>query len=988
MFINLNVRSHYSLLMSGLSIKDIVDFAVANNQKYVALTDFNNMHGAVEFFDLAKSKKLIPIIGLEIFEKKSQSLLVLIAKNNKGYINLLKISSHIMCEQDFVLEKFLEDLIVIVKDGNFQLKAHKDFYVAESGHENSVALSFVNCKTEKDAYLVNVLQAIKNDQILDLNSDSEIELWKEKSWFLTEAEAKKEFSKKQIENLEKIISQTNWDINQFHTDLLKFPTPKKIAKNIYLQSLCKEGLTQRLGNSKVPKVYIERLKYELDVINKMGYDDYFLIVYDLVNFAKKNNIIVGPGRGSAVGSLVSYSLHITDIDPLAHDLIFERFLNPERQSMPDIDIDIMDTRREEVIEYLFNKYGNDHVAHIVTFQRIKAKMAIRDVGRVLNIKLSEVDKISKLISTMYDEDLDLAVTKSQALAAKQKEYPLLFRVASALIGIPRQVGTHAAGVVLGNDVLTEIIPIQMGINNHSMSQFSMEYLERFGLLKMDLLGLKNLTILDRIIKVIKKIRKVDIVLSKIPLNDKKTFDLLSIGDTNGIFQLESPGMRNVLIKMKPNCIEDISITSSLFRPGPQENIPSFIARRNKKETITYISESLKPILSSTNGIIVYQEQVIQIAQTVAKFTPAEADLFRRAISKKNDTEMKHLQNQFISGAVKNGYSKSDSEQIYNYIYQFANYGFNHSHAIAYSLIGYWLAYFKANYPLEFLANLLSMNSGSSEKVSIYINEAISKNIQVLAPIINLSQPSFSIYKKAILFGFDVIKGIGNEAMRKIIEVREQLKDKNFTNYVDAVCLLSKNKISQKIIQSLIYSGAFDSFKYNRKTMIENLNNIIERSAFILSKTTNYEVVNCEMNDEEVNEYNNLQAETIGVYLAEHPFKKIKSKLSNSTFDFIDLKSLVEQVKEYGQVFVKVISIRTTKTKAGKEMAFARIEDDTSKSDLTIWPQIFVKIKDYFHRDLICVLSAKNEGKGLIMMKLFAIYDESKKELIEDWNNEK
>lgn len=988
MFINLNVRSHYSLLMSGLSIKDIIDFAVANNQKYVALTDFNTMYGAVEFFDLAKSKNLIPIIGLEIYEKKSQSLLVLIAKNNKGYTNLLQISSHIMCEQDFVLEEFLDNIIVIVKDGEYKFKVHKDFYVAESGHDNSVALQFVNCKSENDTSLVNVLQAIKNDQILDLDNDLAIESWKEKTWFLNEAEAKKEFSKKQIENLEQIISNTNWDINEFHTDLLKFPTPKKIAKNIYLQSLCKEGLIQRLGNSKVPKIYIERLKYELDVINKMGYDDYFLIVYDLVNYAKKNNIIVGPGRGSAVGSLVSYSLHITDIDPLVHDLIFERFLNPERQSMPDIDIDIMDTRREEVIEYLFSKYGNEHVAHIVTFQRIKAKMAIRDVGRVLNIKLSEIDKISKLISTMYDEDLDLAVTKSQALAVKQKQYPKLFKIASALIGIPRQVGTHAAGVVLGNDKLTEIIPLQLGINNHSMSQFSMEYLERFGLLKMDLLGLKNLTILDRIIKVIKKIRKVDIDLSKIPLNDKKTFNLLSAGDTNGIFQLESSGMRSVLIKMKPNCIEDISITSSLFRPGPQENIPSFIARRNKDEAITYVSDSLKPILSSTNGIIVYQEQVIQIAQTVAKFTPAEADLFRRAISKKNDSEMKHLQQKFISGAIKNGYSKNVSEQIYNYIYQFANYGFNHSHAIAYSLIGYWLAYFKANYPLEFLANLLSMNSGSSEKVNVYISEAMSKDIKILPPNINLSQASFSIYKKAILFGFDVIKGIGNEAIKKIIEVRNQLENKNFTDYVEAICLLFKNKISQKILQSLIYSGAFDSFGYNRKTMIENLNNIIESSAFILAKTNTLEVINYEMNAEELNTYNNLQAEIIGVYLNEHPFKKIKSELSDEGLNLIDLKNLVNQTIEYGKVFVKILSIRTTKTKVGKEMAFAKIEDDTSKSDLTIWPQVFVKIKDYFQRDLICVLSAKNEGKGLIMMKLFTIYDESTKKLKEDWNNEK
>lgn len=989
MFINLNVRSHYSLLLSTLSIDDIIDYALKNNQQYVCLTDFNNLSGAVEFFDLAKKHHLKPIIGLEIYEHNLASNLILIAKNNDGYKNLIKISSFIMLNQTFTLTDFLQDVAVIVKDGTFNVK-NTEIYFANSNSEKGIAINEVNCANKDDAYLLNVLQAIKNDRVID----DELALYDltEDNWFKSEAEAIQIFTPIQLKNLEKLVTSCQWDLTKFHTQLIQFPTPKQIPSQLYLQSLCVEGLKQRFDKQLIPKKYETRLKEELSIINQMGYDDYFLIVYDLINFAKRNQIIIGPGRGSAVGSLVAYVLQITDVDPLKYDLIFERFLNPKRQTMPDIDIDIMDTRREEVVDYLFNKYGRDHVAHIVTFQRIKAKMAIRDVGRILAIPIKEVDEISKLIGSQYDENLQEAINNSKKLSDKTLIYPTLFKIAQRLINIPRQIGTHAAGIVLSSIALVDILPVQLGINNNPLSQFSMEHLERFGLLKMDLLGLRNLTIIDQVIKNVKTTRKIDIVLDKIPLDDAKTFALLGSGDTNGIFQLESPGMRSTLMKMNPKNIEDISITSSLYRPGPQENIPIFIERRNKLKKVEYVSDALIPILKNTNGIIVYQEQIIQIAQDVAGFSLAQADLFRRAISKKNESGFDELKKSFIDGAMNNNLKLQDAEQIFNYIHQFANYGFNHSHAIAYSLIGYWLAYLKTNYFLEFVTVLLSANASSSEKIETYVSEIKRKGIEVLPPDLNHSQASFSIFENKILFGFDTIKNIGHETIKKILSARALIPQKKFHNYLETIPFLLEKKVSIKVIESLIYAGGLDCLGLDRKTMINNLKkaatlNDLKRN-MLFAGGIEIEIEKFPMSLDDVEEFAEKQAKTIGIYLQDHPFKKIKETIQGYTFtDLHTFKNTSQETSQFGKIFVKINSIRKKITKAGKEMAVVNVEDDTDTARITIWPGNFVAIKDLLKTNLICLISVKsndtnyNNNKDYIWLRLVAIYNENLKKLV-------
>jgi DNA polymerase-3 subunit alpha len=505
-------------------------------------------------------------------------------------------------------------------------------------------------------------------------------------YMLSESQANKKFSPQALDNLDKLIKSCTWDITSNVINFIKYDP--KVNSKILLQTKCKEGLKQRLNSNDAPEAYIDRLIKELQIIDQMRFNDYFLVVQDYVNFAKRNGILVGPGRGSAAGSLVSYVLGITDIDPIAYDLIFERFLNPSRATMPDIDIDFMDNRRNEVVDYLFERYKNDHVAQITTFQRMKAKMAIRDAGRVLGLELPIINNISKAISAELDLDFKNEVLTNKNIKAYADKYPELFDLATKFVNYPRQIGLHAAGVVISGTKLNEVIPIQSSTNNAIATQYSMEYLEPLGLIKMDILGLVNLTTINETLKLIKKNHSVDINLSKIKLDDKKVFDSLTKGDTVGIFQLESPGMRNLITKIKPKSIEDISITSALFRPGPQKNIPTYLANKANPTSIRYLNDDFKQVLAPTYNIIIYQEQVIEIVKRVANFSLADADSFRRAISKKNADKLMKLKEQFVAGSIKNKYTKAEAEKIFEYIFEFANYGFNHSHSLAYSYISY------------------------------------------------------------------------------------------------------------------------------------------------------------------------------------------------------------------------------------------------------------------------------------------------------------
>ena len=508
--------------------------------------------------------------------------------------------------------------------------------------------------------------------------------------------------------------------------------------------MCVNSLNKMFAKQiNIPENYLYRLKYELEVIDKMGFNDYFLVVQDYVNYAKNKGIIVGPGRGSAAGSLVAFLLGITTVDPIKNNLIFERFLNPQRSTMPDIDVDFMDDRRNEVVEYLFEKYSKNNVAHIIIFQRMKAKMVIRDVGRILSMNRVIIDSICSILTDNFDE-LYQETKTAKALQQFQKEYPELFRIAIKLLNFPRQTGLHAAGVVLSSANLTDIVPIQNSADGLLCTQYSMEYLEPLGLIKMDILGLINLTTLNQSITAIEKNHGVKIDLYNIPLNDQKVFNYISAGNTTGIFQLESPGMTRLVTRIKPRNIEDISICSALYRPGPQKNINIYLKNRTHPEEISYLNNDIRKILEPTCNIIIYQEQVIQIVQKIAGFSLADADSFRRAISKKQVSKLASLKKSFIDGGIKNGYSEQKVNEIFDYIFEFANYGFNHSHSLAYSYISYWLAYIAYYYPLEFYSTLLMSNDASTEKINQYINEAKNSGIEVLPPNINLSEYTFSI----------------------------------------------------------------------------------------------------------------------------------------------------------------------------------------------------------------------------------------------------
>jgi DNA polymerase-3 subunit alpha len=472
--------------------------------------------------------------------------------------------------------------------------------------------------------------------------------------------------------------------NKIH--FVKFDS--KVSSQMLLQTKCKEGLKLRLNSANAPDTYIERLKKELAIIDQMHFNDYFLVVQDYVSFARKHGILVGPGRGSAAGSLTAYVLGITDIDPIANNLIFERFLNPQRITMPDIDIDFMDTRRNEVIEYLFNRYQKNHVAHIITFQRMRAKMAIRDVGRILGLHIDIVNKIAKLFTLEYDLDIQAAVNQNPQIKTYAQQYPSLFDLASKFVNLPRQIGVHAAGVIITDQPLDQIIPIQNSTDGIFATQYSMEYLERLGLIKMDILGLVNLTVIAQTLELIKIHHGININLETINLTDQKVFQRLAAGDTIGIFQLESPGMTQLITRIKPISIEDISITSALFRPGPQKNIATYLTNKANPDKINYLNKDFEQVLSFTYNIIIYQEQVIEMVQRVANFSLAEADNFRRAISKKDAKQLTDLSEKFIKAAVNNHYSLENAQKIYDYIFEFANYGFNHSHSLAYSYVSY------------------------------------------------------------------------------------------------------------------------------------------------------------------------------------------------------------------------------------------------------------------------------------------------------------
>lgn len=929
--------------MSSLTVDDIINFALINKSKYVVLTDFNVMYGAIEFYNKAIANNLKPIIGLHI--KYDNRDLYLIAKNNHGYKQLMKISSFINTNQQYELNDYLDDLFIVASDANnLNLRIKQEMLFSLNQDQLNPIASFQSyCQSIDEVKYLKMLKAIKHDQLFK-NINDEFK----NSWMLTEPQAQKIFNQKAIDNLNQLLEQCSWTI-EFNKER-HFIEYNKFTQNLQtkssqhiIQSLCKSGLEKIFGVGNVPEEYIKRLKHELDIINDMGFNDYFLVVSDYVSFAKNNGILVGPGRGSAAGSLVSYVLGITGIDPIEHHLIFERFLNPERSTMPDIDVDFLDERRNEVIEYVFNKYGVNHVAHIITFQRMKAKLAIRDVGRALGIELVH---INKLTSAIGDDTLE-TFSKKNELNRDSSEIKKLFDFAIKFQDFPRQNGLHAAGIVLSNVDLNEVVPVIDSTDGIYCTQYSMEYLEPLGLIKMDVLGLSNLSTLNQIIKLIKQNYGKTIELNKIPLDDQKVFNFISNGNTTGIFQLESPGMTDLIKRIKPISIEDISICSSLFRPGPQKNIPLYLKNKINPENIVYLNDDVKKILSATYNVIIYQEQVIQIVRKIAGFTLAEADLFRRAISKKNVERFQEIKTTFINGGVKQGYSEELVNKIFDTIFEFANYGFNHSHSLAYSYISYWLSYFAYYYPLEFYGVLLINNKAGNTNVSTYISKAKERGVKILPPDLNQSNESFTIKKSGIIFGFDAVKGIGYEKAKDLIKLRNNQPNKKFENYDNAIKLITKNgTISLTLMKNLIYAGALDSLLNDKSRYWLTLNWENIASSNITTDSLIHEIIK-EPTTTEIENLTNKQQELIGAIFNEDPIIKIKEKFNHNDLNLLTISQLTEpnNYSAHIHALVEIIKIREITDKRGEKMAFLKLRDETQVVDVVCFSSAYKSIRE-------------------------------------------
>ncbi|OAT84506.1 DNA polymerase III subunit alpha [Bacillus sp. MKU004] len=1017
-FVHLQVASAYSLLSSTISINGLVHKAKTLGYRSLALTDRNMMYAAFPFYKACVKEGIKPIIGLtaDIAVSDEQSFpLVLLSRNNRGYQNLLKISSAIGAKSpEGIPHKWLssysDGLIAITPGLQGEIETHLlngeedkakeaiqlykrmfgegSFYISLQKHGlkaedtlhpllkniarengvNMVAANDVRYLDKEDHFAHECMNAIRDG--VKLSEDERTVLETEEYYFKTKEQMTELFPDEveELQNTLRIAEECTVEI-PFHQQLLpKYPLPEGVTARHELTRLCEIGLSEKL--EEVTAEYLERLDYELDVIGRMGFSDYFLIVWDFMKFARERDILTGPGRGSAAGSLVSYALSITDVDPIKHHLLFERFLNPERVSMPDIDIDFPDHRRDEVIEYVEAKYGSLHVAQIITFGTFAAKAALRDTGRVFGLNMKEQEQLSKLIPNQPGITLKDAYEKSKELRdliENQELYKRLFETALKLEGLPRHTSTHAAGVVISEDPLVQWIPIQGSASGIHLTQYSMDILEEIGLLKMDFLGLRNLSILERIIKNIKKGRDKRFTLERIPSNDSKTFKLLSEGQTNGIFQLESDGMRNVLTRLKPTSFEDIVAVNALFRPGPMENIPTYINRKHGKETVEYPHPDLKPILEMTYGVIVYQEQIMQIASKMAGFSLGEADLLRRAVSKKKKDVLDQEREHFVKGSIQKGYSTEEAHRIYDLIVRFANYGFNRSHAVAYSMIAYQLAYLKAHYPAYFLSALLTSVVGNETKIAQYVREAKQYGIDILPPSVNSSQFVFSVERKeAIRYSLGAIKGIGAQVLKEIISVR---KDKPFDDLFDFCMRVSSKIINRKILENLVLAGAFDEFNIDRATLLASLDVAIqhaelvnpeddhdlfkEEEAFLLKpKYVEVEEMNAETKL-------NFEKQVLGLYLSDHPVTSYRLLLDDMG------AALIVDVRQGAKASIGgfISSIRSIRTKKGEVMAFLEISDETGDMEAVVFPAVYRQIMTLLKEGNVLCFDGKIEERN-------------------------
>lgn len=944
MHIPLKITTDYSLLKSTIRIDALIPFLLEREIECCALVD-ENLYGVMEFYNKCLKNNIKPIIGLDITINEQHFYLY--AKNYKGYQNLLKIHT-ITTERElnFVdLEMYRTEIIVIVPFVSLPLykEIESIFENVFVGYQNDYEKTHALLKSKNIVY-VNDIRSLTKEDTLYLDY-LEMILEDTKVGDVTPKDYENNYYHENIsiedfETTKEFVNTINLVIPKNENYIPVYD--KEIEDSyVYLENLTHKGLNKRMQGN-ITDVYKNRLDYELSVIKKMGFVDYILIVYDYVLFAKKNNVFVGPGRGSAAGSLVCYTLGITDIDPIEYNLLFERFLNPERVTMPDIDIDFENTKRGSVIEYIRNRYGESKVASIMTFATLKSKLVLREMARIFTYTERDFETLIKEISSTKDLRENLKNPKVKQILEKNKTLQKIYKLSLKLEGLKKNISTHAAGVVISKVNLDDIIPI-IKIGNTTSTGITMEYLEELGLLKMDLLAIKNLTIIANILELIKEDTGKIIHLNKINLNDSAVLNLFTKADTTGIFQFESSGMRSFLSKLRPRNFSDIVASIALYRPGPMDNIDTFIKRKEGREKIRYLLPVLEPILKETEGIIVYQEQVMQILVTVGSYSYAEADIIRRAMSKKKREVFESEKNKFVTRAIKNGYEKKVSEELYDLILKFAGFGFNKSHSVSYALIGYQMAYLKVKFPTYFITNLLNMSIGSEVKTKEYLSEAKSHQLEIVHPSINESESLYKIKNEKLILPLSIIKGISGITIESILEERK--KNGVFTDFVNFVCRTIHKNVNDRIIETFIYAGVFEEFG-NMTTLKENLSAVLNYAELASDVDSPLLLVPVLKEYEDVEVKNKRELESYGFYITNHPASGYQGD------HIMKIQNIENYFDKYVRCVVLIESIRKTKTKTGEEMAFVEASDETGSGSFVVFARQIRLLDDVKPRDIV------------------------------------
>jgi DNA polymerase-3 subunit alpha len=1070
-FVHLHVHTEYSLLDGAARIKDLIAGTRDLGMDAVAITDHGAMFGVIDFYKEAKKCGIKPIIGCEVYtaartmadkdveKDKRQGHLVLLAKNDTGYHNLMKIVSAGYTEGFYykpridhnMLRNHSEGLIALSAclAGDVQWKlmnndyegakrealtlreifGEENFYLElqDQGleeqtrilpdmkrlHEETgipfVATNDVHYVKREDAVAHDVLLCIQTARTVD--DENRMRFPNDQFYLKSELEMERIFADlpEAITNTKKIADRCNVEFQFGQIHLPEFHAPEGRANEAYLRELCDAGILDRYGE--LDPDLAARLAYELDTIVAMGYVEYFLIVWDFINYARSHGIMVGPGRGSAAGSIVAYALKITDIDPIKYGLIFERFLNPERISMPDIDIDFCYERRQEVINYVIEKYGSDKVAQIITFGTMKAKAAVRDVGRAMNMGYGDVDVIAKAIPFDLKMTIDKALDTNPELRASYEEDRRvrdLLDTAKALEGMPRHASTHAAGVVISKKSINEYVPLYLADKGIS-TQFTMGTIEELGLLKMDFLGLRNLTVIRDALELIEKNHGIKIDISRMTYDDKATFELISCGNTQGVFQLESSGMTQFMKNLKPDCFEDIVAGISLYRPGPMGSIPTYIENKKNPAGIAYLDKSLEPILSVTYGCLVYQEQVMQIVRDLAGYTYGRSDLVRRAMSKKKMDVMLKEQDYFVNGktdeagnieipgCIRNGIPARAANEIYNQMISFAEYAFNKSHAAAYAVLAYQTAYLKTYYPVEFMAALMTSVIGDSTQIAKYIRNCVEMKIQVLPPDINESSKKFTVKDGQIRFGLLGVKNVGEGVIDAIVKSRDDKGvPKDIFQFINQVDI---HEINKKAVESLIKAGAFDCLGENRAQHLAVYEGLIESAQNNSRKNIEGQISLFQMNADSMNSSGlssrlpdvanfskdllmAMEKEMLGVYLTGHPLSDHAEKIERvATITSEDLAHAeINGAVQDGMAVVMagmISSKRTLITKKNKMMAFVQLEDLFGTVEVVVFPNVYEAAQGLLKNDGVIVVKGtvnfkEDEEPKLLADKIFDI----------------